>query len=79
MTSITSHINITIINKLPVVVGDKTKLQQLFQNLISNAIKFNDKEKGLIEIDVEEQSKTVDDDEQSSISASDNEASKDTR
>ena len=49
------HINITIINKLPVVVGDKTKLQQLFQNLISNAIKFNDKEKGLIEIDVEEQ------------------------
>jgi len=29
-------------------------LQQLFQNLISNAIKFNDKENGLVEIDVSE-------------------------
>ncbi|MEM9678868.1 MAG: ATP-binding protein, partial [Bacteroidota bacterium] len=49
------HISIHILNQLPTIVGDKTKLQQLFQNLISNAIKFNDKEKGLIEIDVEEQ------------------------
>ncbi|WP_111684506.1 sensor histidine kinase [Winogradskyella tangerina] len=49
------HISINILNKLPTIEGDKTKLQQLFQNLISNAIKFNDKENGLIEIDVEEQ------------------------
>jgi signal transduction histidine kinase len=28
----------------------KLKLMQVFQNLISNAIKYNDKEKGLIEI-----------------------------
>lgn len=49
------HIAINVINPLPVVTGDKTKLQQLFQNLISNAIKFNDKENGLIEIDVVEQ------------------------
>ena len=37
------------------VKGDKTKLQQLFQNLISNAVKFNDKEKGFIKIDVKEE------------------------
>ncbi len=49
------HISINVLNQLPTIVGDKTKLQQLFQNLISNAIKFNNKEKGLIEIDVEEQ------------------------
>ena len=49
------HITINILNTLPKIQGDKTKLKQLFQNLISNAVKFNDKEKGLIEIDVEEQ------------------------
>ncbi len=49
------HININILNPLPVVKGEKTKLQQLFQNLISNAIKFNDKAHGIIEIDVKEE------------------------
>ncbi|RNC86520.1 MAG: PAS domain S-box protein [Winogradskyella sp.] len=49
------HISIKVLNKLPTVTGDKTKLQQLFQNLISNAIKFNDKAKGLVEIDVKEE------------------------
>ena len=48
------NISIQIINKLPIVAGDKTKFQQLFQNLISNAVKFCDKEKGLIEINVSE-------------------------
>lgn len=52
---IPEHISINVLNTLPTVTGDKTKLQQLFQNLISNAIKFNDKAKGIIEIDVEEQ------------------------
>ena len=46
------HIKVDILNKLPVIVGERAKLQQLFQNLISNAIKFNDKNKGFIEIDV---------------------------
>ncbi|WP_417558692.1 PAS domain S-box protein [Mesoflavibacter zeaxanthinifaciens] len=49
------NIKIDILNKLPVVLGDKTKLQQLFQNLISNAVKFIDKEEGYINIDVTEQ------------------------
>ena len=38
-------------------------MQQVFQNLISNAIKFSDKEKGLIEIDF----KNIDDFYQFSI------------
>ena len=43
------HITITF-GKLPVVKGDKYRFQQVFQNLISNAIKYNDKEQGFIEI-----------------------------
>ncbi|NNK73456.1 MAG: GHKL domain-containing protein, partial [Flavobacteriaceae bacterium] len=38
----------------PVLHGDRTRFTQLFQNLISNAVKYNDKEKGLISIDVED-------------------------
>jgi PAS domain S-box-containing protein len=49
---IPNHITIRISRKLPIVIGERAKLQQLFQNLISNAITFNDKEKGLIELDV---------------------------
>ena len=48
------HIFIKILNPLPILKGDKIKLQQVFQNIISNAVKYIDKEKGLIEIDVEE-------------------------
>ncbi|OIQ20337.1 ATP-binding protein [Lacinutrix sp. MedPE-SW] len=48
------NIEIKSLNILPNITGDKTKLQQLFQNLISNAIKFIDKEKGTIIIDVED-------------------------
>ncbi|TCP23288.1 PAS/PAC sensor signal transduction histidine kinase [Tenacibaculum skagerrakense] len=48
---IPTNITLSISPNLPIVKGDSTKFQQLFQNLISNAIKFNDKEEGLIEID----------------------------
>ena len=51
---IPNNISIKVLSKLPVIKGEKIKLQQLFQNLISNAIKFNDKEKGIIEIDVKD-------------------------
>ena len=51
---IPENINISVNTKLPVVYGERAKLQQLFQNFISNAIKFNDKEKGFINIDFSE-------------------------
>ena len=51
---IPENISVNVINKLPIVRGDKTKFQQLFQNFISNAIKFCDKEVGLVEIDCKE-------------------------
>jgi len=46
------HIDVFIINELPVIKGDKFRLQQLFLNLIQNAVKSIDKEKGLVEISV---------------------------
>jgi light-regulated signal transduction histidine kinase (bacteriophytochrome) len=51
---IPEHISITK-TKLPTIKGDKYRLQQLFQNLIGNAIKYNDKDQGVIKIDVEDQ------------------------
>lgn len=44
------HIRIRIDGKLPVVYAEKVRMQQLFQNLISNAIKFMDKPQGKIVI-----------------------------
>ncbi len=44
------HINIHIEGPLPTVVTRKLKLQQVFQNLVGNAIKYNDKKQGAIEI-----------------------------
>ena len=49
------HISFSISKKLPIVKGEKTKFQQLFQNFISNAIKFCDKEVGIVEIDYKEE------------------------
>ena len=51
---IPKNISINILNKLPSIKGDKTKFQQLFQNLIENAIKFSNKKEGFINIDVED-------------------------
>ena len=44
------HIQIRIDNKLPFYTADETRMVQLFQNLIDNAIKYNDKPKGKIHI-----------------------------
>ena len=48
------HVKIEVLNTLPTLPGDKTKLQQVFQNLISNAIKFIDKEAGFVKINAKE-------------------------
>lgn len=49
MMEIPDHFSIDVL-ELPSVLGDKYRLRQLFQNLIENAIKYNDKPKGHIEI-----------------------------
>ncbi len=43
-------IQISIANELPVVYLDTLRVGQLFQNLIENAIKYMDKDKGVVEI-----------------------------
>lgn len=48
------HIQMKVLNPLPIVRGDAIRLQQLFQNLIGNAIQYIDKDKGCIEIAVQE-------------------------
>lgn len=51
---IPQNITVTIINKLPVIEGDRFRVQQLFQNLIANAVNYIEKPEGLVEIGVEE-------------------------
>lgn len=51
---IPEHITVNVVNILPILQGDKIRFQQLFQNLIGNAVKYIDKEKGYITIDVVE-------------------------
>ena len=54
---IPKNTTINILKKLPFLKGEKTKFQQLFLNLISNSIKFGNKENNIIEIDVIEKEK----------------------
>jgi len=49
-----NQIKITLKDKLPKLKGDKIKFQQLFQNLIANSVKFNDKKDGFVSIHVED-------------------------
>ncbi|CAL2061244.1 PAS domain S-box protein [Tenacibaculum sp. 190524A05c] len=51
------HIDVNIDENLPVIRADKVRLQQLFQNLISNAINYSDKEKGYVNINYREKKK----------------------
>ncbi|NNJ89880.1 MAG: PAS domain S-box protein, partial [Eudoraea sp.] len=51
---IPDHVNVIIMNPLPILQVDATKMHQLFQNLISNAVINIDKEEGIVAIDVTE-------------------------
>ena len=45
-----SHITIAIAPGMPRMIGDRLALQQVFMNLIGNAIKYNDKSEGRVSI-----------------------------
>jgi PAS domain S-box-containing protein len=44
------NIAVTVAERLPTVVAERTRIQQVFQNLISNAIKYMDKPQGEIHV-----------------------------
>lgn len=46
-----AHIDVTIARSLPTLTGERTRIQQVFQNLISNAIRYIDKPVGTVQID----------------------------
>ncbi|MEM9648043.1 MAG: PAS domain S-box protein [Bacteroidota bacterium] len=51
---IPDNVEIKAKKKLPVIQADKTKIHQLFQNFLSNAVVNIEKEDGLVEIDYKE-------------------------
>jgi len=51
MLNLNENTEISILKKLPEIYCEKIKIEQVFQNLISNAIKYNDKKICKIEID----------------------------
>ena len=60
------NVKITIENELPVVMKDPVRMEQVFQNLLGNAIKFMDKKEGFIRVE------SVDREKQWEFSVSDN-------
>ena len=47
---IPNHVRISVPEKLPTILADFTKMQQLFQNIMSNAVVHIEKEQGLVEV-----------------------------
>lgn len=47
-----AHAQIEVAENLPRVLGDANKLRQLFQNLLSNALNYRDKEKAICKIKI---------------------------
>lgn len=43
-------VQVTIANQLPTLESDATRMRQVFQNLIGNAVKFMDKSPGLVQV-----------------------------
>lgn len=50
LLSVPNHVRIEYPDSMPVLFDEKIKLHEVFQNLISNAIKYNDKEKSEVKI-----------------------------
>ncbi|GAK54953.1 multi-sensor signal transduction histidine kinase [Candidatus Vecturithrix granuli] len=48
------NIQISIVSALPVIFGDIVRIQQVFANLLGNAVKFMDKSQGIITIRCED-------------------------
>lgn len=48
---IPSHVKVEIVHPLPTIVADRTKVHQLFQNIISNAVVNIEREVGLVQIE----------------------------
>jgi PAS domain S-box-containing protein len=51
---IPEHIKVVINGNLPIISADKFRMQQLFQNIISNAVNYIDKPVGLVEVSCNE-------------------------
>ncbi len=49
-----SNFKLNIVSALPVVQSDRVKMQQVFANLIGNAIKYSDKESIIVDVKCEE-------------------------
>ena len=56
LVTVPDNIAVKIQKNMPSVLFDKVRLQQVFQNLISNAVKYMDKERGLIRINCTDES-----------------------
>ncbi len=54
---IPNHISVSITSTLPVIDADRFRVQQLFQNIISNAVNYIDKPKGTVEVSCSEEPK----------------------
>jgi light-regulated signal transduction histidine kinase (bacteriophytochrome) len=44
------HARIVVPHRLPLIVCDKTRVTEVFRNLITNAVKYNDKAERLVEV-----------------------------
>lgn len=51
---IPAHVEVKVSNDLPVIKADPIRMQQLFQNLISNAVNYSNKTKGIVEVSYKE-------------------------
>jgi PAS domain S-box-containing protein len=47
---IPENVSVIIKKKLPILITDRFRMQQLFQNLISNAVNYIDKKEGFVEV-----------------------------